>query len=76
MKKVAEEEKVPLVDLFARGVELLERLGPAASDEFNPPGKDGSTDRTHLNARGAEVMSGIVADELRRVAPDLAKLLE
>jgi lysophospholipase L1-like esterase len=75
-KKVAADEDVPLVDLFARSIELLEKLGPSASDEFNPLGKDGATDRTHLNAKGAEVMSGIVADELRRVAPDLAKLLK
>jgi lysophospholipase L1-like esterase len=75
-KRVAAEEKVPLVDLFARSVELHEKLGPAASDEFNPPAKDGRTDHTHLNAKGAEVMAGIIAGELRRVSPDLAKLLK
>jgi lysophospholipase L1-like esterase len=75
--KVAAEKKVPLVDLFARSVELLEKLGPTAADQFNPPGKDKkSTDRTHLNAKGAEVMAKLVADELRKVAPDLAKLLK
>lgn len=76
MRKVAAEEKVPLVDLFARSIELLEKLGPAASDEFNPPGKDGATDHTHLNAKGAEVMSGIIVEELRRVSPELAKYLK
>ncbi len=75
-KKVAADEKVPLVDLFARSIELLEKLGPTASDEFNPAGKDGAADHTHLNAKGAEVMSGIVAEELRRVSPELAKLLK
>jgi lysophospholipase L1-like esterase len=75
-KKVAEEEKVPLVDLFARSVELLEKLGPAAADEFNPPAKAGRADRTHLNEKGAEVMTGVIVEELRRVAPDLARLLK
>lgn len=76
MKKVAAEENVPLVDLFARSIELLEKLGPAASDEFNPPAKDGQTDHTHLNAKGAGVMAGIIVEELRRVSPELAKLLK
>jgi len=74
-RKVAAEEKAPCVDLFARSVALLEKLGPAASDEFNPAAKDGKTDHTHLNAKGAEVMAKIVAEELRRVAPDVARLL-
>jgi lysophospholipase L1-like esterase len=75
--KVAAEKKVPLVDLFERSVALLEKLGPEASDQFNPPGKDKkSTDRTHLNTKGAEVMAKLVADELRKVAPELAKLLK
>jgi lysophospholipase L1-like esterase len=75
-KHVAAEEKVPLVDLFTRSIEALEKLGPAASDEFNPTTKDGKTDHTHLNAKGAEVMSAIIADELRRVSPELARLLK
>lgn len=74
--KVATEQHVPLVDLFTRSVELHNQLGPAESDTFNPPGKDGQTDHTHLNAHGAEVIAKIIADELRKVAPDLAKLLQ
>ncbi len=75
--KVATEQKVPLVDLFARSVELHNKLGIAESDTFNPPGKDAkTTDHTHLNAHGAEVIAAIIAEELRKVAPDLAKLLK
>ena len=75
--KVATEQKVPLVDLFTRSVDLHNKLGPAESDTFNPPGKDAKTiDHTHLNAHGAEVIAGIIAEELRKVAPDLAKLLK
>lgn len=77
MKQVATEEKVPLVDLFARSVSLLEKLGPEKADEFNPPHpKPGVTDRTHLNARGAEVFANIIAEELRLVSPECAGFLK
>ena len=75
--KVAVEQKVPLVDLFSRSVELHNRLGMAESDTFNPPGKDPkTTDHTHLHAHGAEVIASVIAEELRKVAPDLAQLLK
>jgi lysophospholipase L1-like esterase len=75
--KVATEQKVPLVDLFTRSVDLHNKLGPMESDTFNPPGKDAkTTDHTHLNAHGAEVIAGIIAEDLRKVDPDFAKLLK
>ena len=75
--KIAAEKQVPVVDLFARSIELLEKLGPTASDEFNPPPhKPDTTDHTHLNAKGAEVMAKLIADELHKVTPELAKLLK
>jgi lysophospholipase L1-like esterase len=45
-RKVATEQQVPLVDLFTRSVDLHNKLGPADSDAFNPPGKDGKPDHT------------------------------
>jgi lysophospholipase L1-like esterase len=75
--KVAAEKKAPLVDLFTRSVDLHNKLGPTESDTFNPPGKDAkTTDHTHLNAHGAAVIAKIIADELRKVAPECAKLLK
>lgn len=77
MKKVAEEKQVPLVDLFARSVALHETMGEKESDTFNPPGKKkDNSDRTHLNERGAEVVAGIIAEELKKVAPEFAGLLK
>lgn len=77
MRKVAEEKRVPLVDLFARSMALHETMGEKESESFNPPGKKpGQTDRTHLNAHGAEIIAGIIAEELKKVAPELAKLLK
>jgi len=75
-RKVAAEQQVPLVDLFVRSVDLHNQLGVTASDAFNPPGKDGKADHTHLNTHGAEVIAKIIAEELGKVAPDLAKLMK
>jgi lysophospholipase L1-like esterase len=77
VKKVAEEKKVPLVDLHARSIELLDRLGPKAAAELNPASKPaGKVDRTHLSDKGSEVMGKLVADELRKVEPKLAAYLK
>lgn len=73
MKKVAEEKKVPLVDLHARSHELIEKLGPEGVKEMEPEGKTpGTHDGTHLNERGGEVIAPLVAGELQKVAPELA----
>ena len=74
-KKVAAEKKVPLVDLFARSVALLEKMGPEASAVFDPVTKDAKPDHTHLSPKGAEIMAAIIAEELRKVEPALGKLL-
>jgi lysophospholipase L1-like esterase len=79
--KVATEQQVPLVDLFTRSVNLHNKLGIAESDTFNPPivrktKDDKTTDRTHLNDHGAQVIAAIIAEELHQVAPDLAKLVK
>ena len=75
-KRVAAEKKVPLVDLNARSIEQAERLGPAGFAEMEPEGRTpGSKDHTHLNERGAELVAPLVVEELRKVAPDLAKLV-
>ncbi|MBI3879563.1 MAG: rhamnogalacturonan acetylesterase [Verrucomicrobia bacterium] len=74
-RKVAAEKKVPLVDLFARSIELLEKVGPEGSAPFDPKTKDGKPDHTHLSPKGAEVMAGLIAAELRKSEPKLAKLL-
>ena len=76
-KKVATEKKVPVVDLYERSLALHNEMGEEKSNSFNPKSKDGTpSDRTHLNEHGAEVIAGIIAEELRKVQPDLAKLLK
>jgi hypothetical protein len=46
-RTVAADKQVPLVDLHARSVEVLERMGPEAAEAWSPI-KDGKPDHTHL----------------------------
>jgi lysophospholipase L1-like esterase len=71
-KEVAQEMKVPLIDLHARSQELCERLGKDKCDALSPKKPDGTFDTTHLNVEGAGVFGGMVADELARAVPELA----
>lgn len=72
MRAVAAEKKVPLADLYARSVEAIEKLGPEASEELGPM-KDGKRDHTHLAKPGMELTARLLVEELRKVAPDLAR---
>jgi pectinesterase len=71
-KAVAAEKHVALVDLHARSIELLDRIGPAKSLEFDVVKADGSPDKTHLSKVAGTIFGGIVADELARAVPALA----
>ncbi|MBA4020115.1 MAG: pectin esterase [Pirellula sp.] len=73
-RAVAKEQNVPLVDLFARSMELHERIGVKASQSFGPihPTLPGKFDGTHLSKEGARQIARIVADELKQAAPELA----
>ena len=72
MKQVAAETKTPLIDLHARSIELCESLGPSGCESISPTTEKG-IDRTHLNAKGAELIGSLVADELVKVVPELAQ---
>lgn len=72
---VAAQQRVPFVDLHARSIAAVERLGPSGAEELGPM-KDGKRDTTHLSSAGAEWAARLVAEELRSVAPELARLLK
>lgn len=76
MRAVATNKNVPLVDLYARSIEAIERLGPAASEELGPIGKDGKRDHTHLADPGKELTAKLLVAELRKVVPDLARIFK
>lgn len=76
-RAVAAEQHVPLVDLNARSVELFEKLGPKGTEELEPPRTDGKPglDHTHLSPHGSDVIGRLVAEELLRTVPELARCI-
>jgi lysophospholipase L1-like esterase len=73
---VAAEQQVPLIDLNARSIEQMNRLGPEAAVAFDAKTKDPSKpDKTHLSPKGAEETAKLIAGEIRNNAPELAKIL-
>ncbi len=75
VREVARSRNVPLIDLHARSVELLDRLGPEAGLALGTLKSDRSLDKTHLNERGSALFGELVADELRRAVPALARFV-
>ena len=71
-RQVAAEKKVPLVDLHARSIEVLEALGTGVSPALGPLKNEGVLDKTHLTERGSALFGALMAQELRRVVPALA----
>jgi lysophospholipase L1-like esterase len=74
-RRVGLEQDVPVIDLNAQSVKLLETMTQAQADEFDaathPDARDKGPDRTHLNAKGAGVFGRIVADSLAKVCVEL-----
>lgn len=66
--------RVPVVDLHALSIAACDALGEKGCEELSP-GRGGKVDTTHLNAHGGEVIGAIVAQELGRVLPELARFL-
>ncbi len=73
VRKVAEEKKVPLIDLDKKGQELIQRFGEEGSKLlFNQvkPGEhpnypEGKEDNTHFSELGARLVAEIVLEEIR-----------
>jgi lysophospholipase L1-like esterase len=76
-RAVAAEQKVHLIDLNARSVAQMNQLGPQAAVAFDAKTKDPSKpDKTHLSAQGADETAKLVAEEIRKNVPELARLLK
>ncbi len=76
VRHLAAEKKVPLLDLQARTLELYQKLGKEGCEKQISPINKGAIDATHLNAAGSDMVGALVADELRKAVPDLAKCLK
>jgi unsaturated rhamnogalacturonyl hydrolase len=71
-RSVAAEKNVPLIDLHAKSIELLDRLGPAISPALGPLKPDRTLDKTHLDEEGSALFGALMAGEVRRAVPELA----
>lgn len=73
-RTVAAQAGAPLLDLNADSQAAVQAMGEAEADTLaEAPKPEPKFDRTHLGDKGARLFSGIVADELRRAVPALAK---
>jgi lysophospholipase L1-like esterase len=77
MRGVAREMKVPLIELQNESIAYLDKAGEAEGNKLAITKKDndGKTifDKTHLNWAGSYVFGRIVAVDLGKVDPELAK---
>jgi len=76
VRRVAQEENVPLIDLNSMSTKLLSGMTQAQADEFDAPAHPDDhpgtgPDRTHLNQTGSRVFGRMVADGLIRVCVEL-----
>lgn len=78
-RRVAKEEKAPLIDLNAMSTAMLVKMTQAQADQFDATGHEdqraengkSKIDRTHLNPKGQALFGKMVADELIRLRPEL-----
>jgi pectinesterase len=71
VRALAKEKHVPLVDLHAISLADAEQVGDDVWADLSPRDDQGQVDRTHLNAKGSEVVARMVVGELGRVVPEL-----
>ena len=80
VRKLAEEMRLPLIDMTELSRDLLTRLGEERSEQlfiWTRPGEyerfpGGNSDNTHFNALGATRMCDLAVAEIQRKVPDLA----
>ena len=72
VRALAAEKRVPLVDLHATSLADAENAGDDVWADLSPRDDKGGVDRTHLNAKGSDVVGRMVAEGLRKSFPELA----
>jgi lysophospholipase L1-like esterase len=75
VRALAIEKQVPLVDLHAITAADAEHAGDGAWAFLSPRDDKGQVDRTHLNAKGSEVVARLLVDALRKAVPELSVYL-
>ena len=74
VRALAAEKHAPLVDLHAISLADAEHAGDDVWADLSPRDDQGQVDRTHLNAKGSDVVGRMVADALVVVVPELQPL--
>jgi PelA/Pel-15E family pectate lyase len=74
-KAVGADRRATVIDLHALSIVVLDRMGSDAAAELGIVKEDGTLDRTHLSPRGSDLFGAIVADELRRLVPELGPFI-
>jgi len=75
VRRLAAENNVPLMDLYALTLAQSESLGPEGSKALGATTAEGKLDTTHLSAVGRREIGAIAAREFVRVAPALKPYL-
>ena len=73
VRALASEKHVPLIDLFDISRADAEHAGDDVWADLSPRDDKGQVDRTHLNAKGSDVVGRMVADALVRAVPALQR---
>lgn len=71
VRKLAAVKRVPLVDLHAITLADAEHAGDEVWADLSPRDDKGEVDRTHLNAKGSDVVARLLVDALREAVPEL-----
>ena len=79
VRKIAADEKVPLIDLDKKSMELYQQWGVETSKLLfcqlkpgeHPNYPEGKEDNTHFNELGARMIAQLVLKEIRSTIPDL-----
>jgi pectinesterase len=74
VRALAAEKQVPLVDLHAISLADAEHVGDDVWADLSPRDDTGQVDRTHLNAKGSDVVGRMVVEALVKAVPELAAL--
>jgi pectinesterase len=75
VRALALEKQVAMIDLHAISLDDAEHAGDDVWAFLSLRDETGQVDRTHLNAKGSEVVGRMVADALRKAVPALAPVL-
>ncbi|MEL6944672.1 MAG: rhamnogalacturonan acetylesterase [Bacteroidota bacterium] len=83
VRKIAEEQKVTLIDLHRKSEKILKTMGELESKSLflwlekgeHPNYPEGKSDNTHFSPKGAKIMAQAAAEEIQKSNLDIKKHL-